>query len=208
MLALPDMSMRAPALFVRSTRRIVQITRPLALAFLLFTGACASTPGQRGSQEAAKKPLMGGIAEFRVASYDGVNLVGRVLLGATAEPLVIDGRLVAFGNVELKNLRACGKKDRLLHYVFDVVLPPARPDQIITIRPGYWYGRKVNFGLFDEKETGIGPECIEGELMVLARGARVAATLPIRVVRTDKPPAPPDGGTGEPKPPPSDAGAP
>jgi hypothetical protein len=26
----------------------MQITRPFALAFLLFTGACASTPGDRG----------------------------------------------------------------------------------------------------------------------------------------------------------------
>jgi hypothetical protein len=104
-------------------------TRPLALAFLLLTGACAATPGDRGAQEAPRTPLRGGVAEFRVTSYDGGDLKGRVLLGATV-------------------------------------------------------------------------------LVVSALGGRVAARLPIRVVRTDKPVVPPDGGAEEPKPPPSDAGAP
>jgi hypothetical protein len=84
MLALPDMRMRLSALFVGLTPCTVQVTRAIALAFVLLTGACASTPRERGSQEAAKKSLRGGIAEFRVTSYDGRKLKGRVLLGATA----------------------------------------------------------------------------------------------------------------------------
>ncbi len=63
---------------------------PLALAFLILTGACASTPmldpAERRAQEAAKKPARGGIAEFRVNSYDGHRLKGRLLLGATVDP--------------------------------------------------------------------------------------------------------------------------
>lgn len=184
----------------------MQITRPLALAFLLTTGACASTLGERGSQEAAKTPLRGGVAEFRLISYDGGDLRGRVLLGATVDTLVIDGRLAADREVELNKVRACGKTELLGKYIVDRFSPP-RPDQIVTLPRGYWHGANVHFFLWD-KVTGLGPDCFEADLVLRARGGRIAATLPIRVVRTDKPPAPPDEGTEEPKPLPSDAGAP
>jgi hypothetical protein len=187
----------------------MQITRPLALAFLLFfTGACASTPGDRGAREIAKKPLRGGIAEFRITSYNGRVLEGRVLLGATVDPLVIDGRLFEGKDVELKKVRACGKTELQKYWVMEDLLSPHRPDDIITIRRGYWHGANEHFFLFDEKITGPGPDCFDAELVVRALGGRVAATLPVRVVRTDKPPAPPDGEAEEPKPPASDAGAP
>jgi hypothetical protein len=184
----------------------MRITRPLALAFLFLTGACASTPGDRGSQEAAKTPLRGGVAEFRLTFYDGGDLRGRVLLGATADTLVIDGRLYEDSKVELNKVRACGKTEVIGHIIVDRFAPP-RPDQIVTLRRGYWHGSNVFFLLWNT-ETGPGPDCFEAELVVRVLDGRVVATLPIRVVRTDKPPATPDGGTGEPKPPPSDGGAP
>jgi hypothetical protein len=183
------------------------MTRPVAFAILLLTGACASTPGDRGSREVAKKPLRGGIVEFRVTSYDGYDLKGRVLLGATVDTLVIDGRLYEGIDVDVAKVRACGKTELLTYWAPDWLSPPPRPDEIVTLRRGYWHGENVLFPLFFAT-TGLGPDCFEAELMVRALDRRVAATLPIRVVRTDKPPAPPDRGTEEPKPPPSDAGAP
>jgi hypothetical protein len=185
----------------------MQITRPVALAFLLLTGACASTPRERGSQEAPKKPLRGGVAEFRVTSYVGRVLEGGVLLGATVDPFVIDGRLVEAKDVELEKVRACGKTELLKYWVMES-LEPHREDEVVTLSRGYWHGAYVDFPLFEEKITGLGPDCFEAEMVLRVLDGRIAATLPIRVVRTDKPPAPPDGGTGEPKPPPSDAGAP
>jgi hypothetical protein len=184
----------------------MQITRSLALAFLLLTGACAATPGDRGAQEAPRTPLRGGVAEFRVTSYDGGHLEGRVLLGATIDTLVIKGDLLPDSNVELEKARACGKTEVREHYIVDWIAPPG-PEEIITLRRGYWYGRNVYFFLWD-KETGLGPDCFDAELVVRALGGRVAATLPIRVVRTDKPAVPPDGAAEEPKAPALDAGAP
>lgn len=186
----------------------MSVTRSTALVFLLLTGACASTPGDRGSREPAKKALRGGVAEFQVISYDGEEVKSRVLLGAAVDPLVIDGRLIESSDVELENFRTCDNKARLAHIIDDRSAPPPRQDQIITVRPGYWYGRKVSFWPFSEHEKGPGPECFEAELVVRAIDGRDAAKLPIRVVRTDRPPAALDGGTEEPKPPPSDAGAP
>jgi hypothetical protein len=156
----------------------------------------------------AKKPLRGGVAEFRVISYDGEILEGRVLLGATVDPLVIDGRLIESTDVQMDSFRACDSKDWLKHIDDCILSRPPQAGEIITISPGYWYGGKVKFWPFDKEQTGLGPDCFEAELVLRVLDGRVAATLPIRVVRTDKPPTPPDGGTEQPKPPASDAGAP
>jgi hypothetical protein len=180
--------------------------RPIALAFLMLTGACASTPGDTASRETAKKPLRGVVAEFQLTSYDGEDIKGRVLIGATVDPLVMDSHPLESADLELVNLRACGEKREVPHIIFDLV--GTYPMKVITIRPGYWYGKNVVYGFF-EKKRGLGPECLEAELVVRDHVSRVATRLPIRVVRTDKPPAPPDGGApAEPKPPPSDGGAP
>jgi hypothetical protein len=189
----------------------MSITKPIVLASLIFTSACASTPTGSGARAAADKPLRGGIAEFQVISYDGQTIKGRILLGATIDPLVVDGRLNLYGDVDIdvRTLQACGKKDPVGYIQYDVSPLPPRPDQIVTIRPGYWYGRTVNYWLFHKKVTGLGPECLEAELVVRALDGRDAAKIPIHVVRTDKPTPSPDGGTpAEPKPPASDAGAP
>jgi hypothetical protein len=187
----------------------MQIIRRVPLAFLLLlSGACASTPGDRGSREAKQAPLRGGVAEFRVTSYDGSDLKGRVLIGATVDPLMIDGRMYEWKDVELEKVRECGKTEVLKYWVMEYLPPPPRPDEVVTLSRGYWHGANVYFPLFDKNKTGLGPDCFEAELVIRARGLRVAARLPIRVVRTDKPPATPDGGTEEPKTPPSGAGAP
>jgi hypothetical protein len=185
------------------------ITKPGALALVLMTSACASNLGDGRLRKAPKEPLRGGVAEFQVISYDGDTVKGRVLLGATIDPLVIDRRIIPPINVEVKNLQLCdNKKDPFQYIEFDVSAPPRRPEDIITVRPGYWYGGKISYWLFAAKQTGPGPDCFEAELVVRALDGRVAARLPIRVVRTDKPPAAPAGGTEAPKPRASDAGAP
>ncbi len=149
-----------------------------------------------------------GSLNSRSPSYDGHDLKGRVLLGATIDTLVIDGRLYDWKDVELEKIRECGKTEPLKYWVMEWLPPPPRPEEIVALPRGYWHGASIRFPLFDERTTGLGPDCFEAELVVRARGLRVAARLPIKVVRTDKPPLTPDGGTEAPEPPPSDAGAP
>jgi len=175
-----------------------------ALALILMTGACASNPGTW--PKPPKEPLRGGVAEFQVTSYDGEDIKGRVLIGATIDPVVMYYYLLESSDLELVNIRACGETREVPHTIFDLVVPD--PDKVITIRPGYWYGTNVLYGLF-AKNIGLGPNCLEAELVVRDSSSRVVTRLPIRVVRTDKPPPPPDGGApSAPKPPASDAGAP
>src|SRR4051794_16549118 len=105
----------------------MQFISPLALAILL-TGACASTPGDRGSQETEKKPLRGGSVEFRLTRYDGRNFEGRVLLGATVDPLVVDREWLEGADVELRKVRACGKTELLEYIQADAWLVGERED--------------------------------------------------------------------------------
>ena len=176
----------------------MQTTTSLTLAFLLLLpSACASAQRTAVSQEPLKKPLRGGVAEFRLTSYDGGDLRGRFLIGATIDTLVIDGRLFEDRTLELKKARACGTSEVREHYIVDRFAPP-EPNEIVTLPKGYWHGSDVYFFLWD-KETGLGPDCLEAELIVHTLDSRVAATLPIKVVRTDKPPATPPGVAEEPK---------
>jgi len=163
-------------------------------------------PEGEGIAEASTPPR-GGIAEFHLTSYDGYTFKGRVLLGATIDPLVIQDKLLEGANVELEKVRACGKAE-LLPYMMPDLWILREPEAFITLHRGYWYGANIFFDLFWEERTGRGPDCIEAELVLHVRGYAVAARLPIRVERTDKPPAIPDGGTEPPKPPPADGGMP
>ena len=184
----------------------MQVIRLFALVLFILTGACASTPGNAASRETAKKPPRGVVAEFQLTSYDGEDIKGRVLIGATIDPLVMYSHMLESADLELVNIRACGEKREAPHTIFDLVA--LEPEKFTTIRPGYWYGKNVVYGLFS-KQRRLGPDCLEAELEVQDSASHVVAKLPIRVVRTDKPPAPPDGGApAEPKPPASDAGAP
>jgi hypothetical protein len=196
------------------------------LALILSTGACASAPGRRGSETPPKEPLRGGIAEFQVTSYDGESIEGRMLLGATVDPLVIDGRFIPTSTilVDWDSVRVCGKEESLGGaggVDYDIFVRPPRPEDIVILRPGYWYGRNIKYWLFIKRKPGPGPgpgegpgptggpQCIEAEFVVRARGGRPAARARIHAVRTDKLPAPPDGGAPPaPKPPAPPPGAP
>lgn len=174
----------------------MRITRPLGFA-LLLPCACASTQAFPVEPTPPKEPVRGAIAEFRLISYDTSRFSGRVLIGATIDTLVIDGRLLANSSVELEKTRACGTTEVREHYVMDSFFYP-RPNQIVTLHKGYWHGSDVYFILWD-KETGLGPDCLEADLVLNVLDGREAARLPIKVVRTDKPETAPTGAAQAPK---------
>lgn len=185
----------------------MHITRALGVTLLLLV-ACAGAPANSGSQEAEKKPIKGGVVEFRLTSYDTLEITGRVMLGATTEPFVVSRKLLEGADISLDKVRPCDKTTRLEYVMADAWIGAGLEDSF-TLRPGYWYGVNVHFPLFSEHQTGLGPDCLEANLVVRAHSAQIAATLPIRIERTDKPPASPDGGPpADWKPPASDGGTP
>lgn len=180
----------------------------VGLSLILLTGACASTSGRRASQSPPDEPIRGAVAEFQVTSYDGQALRGRVLIGATIDPLVVDGRFipsVSF-NLDQSTLRMCGMEKPIDSIDNDLFVRTPRPEDILTLRPGYWYGATFEYWLFPRAKPGPlpgpgeepgptgGPECIEGEFVVRALSGRPVARVRFHAVRNDKLPAPSDRG--------------
>lgn len=145
--------------------------------------ACGGVSGENSKSPSPKTPIQGGLLEFALASFDGKIMKGRVLLGASIETFSLDSRLVEDVGIEVRDIRACDKPDRLEYKAFDWVMDAPSPDQIVVLRPGYWYGRDVKFPLFDEQTKPGLPDCFEGKMMAWTLDGRLAATLPIRVAK-------------------------
>lgn len=159
-----------------------------ALVLLSALGsACGTVYTDMEPRAVPQTPLQGAVAEFKALSFDGKDLKGRLLLGATADTLIIDGRLFEYSEVELRDLQTCDSKKPLTYHEFDYYRPPMKPEDRITIQPGYWYGTDLHFHLFDEHIMAVFPDCFEAKLMVWVLDGRLAATLPIRVIRSDQP---------------------
>src|SRR5678815_1531220 len=95
----------------------VPITKAGALALILMTGACASNAGEWNRQKAPEEPPRGVVAEFQVTSYDGEDIKGRVLIGATIDPLVMYSHMLESADLELVNIRACGETHEAPHII-------------------------------------------------------------------------------------------
>lgn len=159
----------------------------MAFGISLFLGACASAPMEMVTSTTPKTPIKGAIAEFSITSFDGRTLEGRLLLGATAEPFKLDGRLSEDVDIELRNVRECDTNKGLTYYQFDLVMQAPQSDEIVTVRPGYWYGVNTSFLLFGDKIKAPKPDCFEAELWVWSLERRSVVKRFIRVERTDKP---------------------
>lgn len=176
------------------------ITKPGIFALLLMPCACAPAAGHADSQTPSQGPLRGAVAEFHVTLYDGRMLEGRFLIGATDyDPLPVNAQLNMFDDVLIEKVRACGTtkilpfRDRGPRWE---AARRGRVKRIVTLEKDEWHGANVFFPLFDSMWPW--PDCFETDLRVLAADGRVLLILPVRIERTDKPPATPDGGVPKP----------
>ncbi len=123
--------------------------------------ACATAGGVRGSPTRPKEPLRGGVLEFRLDSYDGRMIEGRLLVGTTIDPLAVDTRLIEWTDVELENLHACGNAEPLEYLSYDIFTYEPKENYAVLLRPGSWYGGTVNFLLFNQQIKNIGLPCFD-----------------------------------------------
>src|SRR5690348_14470079 len=110
----------------------MHLIRHMTLALILLASACASNRGAWKPPPAPNKPIRGGVVEFQVTSYDGEDVGGRVLIGATSEPLVIDSRLTALTvYIDGSTFHACGNKERIIIEGCKglLVFRPPKPDE-------------------------------------------------------------------------------
>lgn len=131
------------------------------------------------------------VLDVQDIQYDGLSLSTRVLVSPEDGLLCLDKRLIPYIHVEIKRVSDC-KHGAVASMLVDVLAPRARPEDLLVLEPGYWYGRTVRFALFDEHLGGIGPECVEADIC-LASGGRTVAR---KHIRAERPPVPEtsDGG--------------
>jgi hypothetical protein len=162
------------------------VTRTAFLGFLFLATACASTTQAVQPQA----PPRGGVLEFRLESYDGRIIKGRLLVSATQSVFRIDSRQAGWYALYYDGLHTCGKTEPQRYIDFDYMFSPIPPDQIIPIYPGKWYGENVEFWIMDQRaDHGEGPVCIETTLTARTPDRQTIATIPVRIERTDKPAA-------------------
>jgi hypothetical protein len=162
------------------------VARTAFLGFLSLTTACASS-----TQAVHQAPPRGGVLEFRLESYDGRIIKGRLLVSSTQSVLRIDSRRAGWYTLDYDGLHTCGKREPQRYFHFDSIFSPIPPDEIMPIYPGKWYGESVEFWIMNHRsDHGEGPDCIETTLSARTADRQLIATIPIRVERIDKPAAP------------------
>jgi hypothetical protein len=171
------------------------VARTAFLGFLFLATACASS--SQAVQPQA--PPRGGVLEFRLESYDGRTIKGRLLLSATQSMFRIDSRRGMWYGLDYDRLHTCGKTEPQRYVDHDFNVPFPRPEDIVTIYPGKWYGANVTFSIMNHRlDNGEGPDCIETTLSTVTADRQTIARLPVRIERTDKPAAPKAEGAKEP----------
>lgn len=177
----------------------------IGAALLVVLTACTGFPffGRRAPSssdcEAIRKAWTEGtqapprtLLEVQDIQYDGLHLSGRILVSPEDGRLCLDRRLIPYIHVEVMSVSDC-KHGAVASIRVDAIAPRARPEDLLVLEPGFWYGRTVRFWLFDEHlGGGLGPECIEAELYLRSGGRTVARQR----IRAERPPVPaaPDGG--------------
>lgn len=166
----------------------------LGVASLILVAACGGIPfwsreGARPATDDTQVPPRIKV-EFQDVHYDGRVLSGLVLISPEGKSLRLHKRFLP----DVQQVADCARRPTV-SIIMDYFGSMPRPDDLLILEPGYWYGRRVSFTLFDEYFTGIGPECIDARLLISSFDGQLVAGVPIRAVR---PPVPEtDGGVPE-----------
>lgn len=167
-----------------------------------LVGPLFSKSSERGAQaervEAPAPPQS--VLEVQDIHYDGWTLSARVLISPESGPLRLNRQLIPTVHVQLWGVSDC-KSGAVASLNADLLVPRPRPEDLLVVEPGYWYGRTVSFKPFDEHFTGIGPECVEAYLRLFSFDGQPVTRQRIRAVRPAAQDAdggmPPDGGVLE-----------
>jgi hypothetical protein len=160
----------------------------LGAVSLLFLVACSGFPflGRKPADHEVMKADARISPQVRLEvqdiQYDGLTLSARVLVSPESGPLRLNRQLVPNIHVELWGVSDC-KYGAVGSIRVDLIPRKVRPEDLLVLEPGYWFGRTVHFGPFDEHLTGLGPECIEAYIRLFSFDGKPVARQRIRAVR-------------------------
>jgi hypothetical protein len=164
--------------------------------FPLFSRGAADRPANAiGDAPSISGDFTQARLEWQTISFDGETLHGRLLVSPAGSPLRIDKRLIESFDLSVDSVMECDTGIGLANVIMDVLAPPLREEDILTLAPGFWYGKEVRLFLFAEHATQQPlPQCFEAEIVYHALDVKNAARTHVRVERT-LPPLPADAGT-------------
>jgi hypothetical protein len=142
--------------------------------------------------------------ELADVHYDGETLSGRLLVTPVTHSLRLDRRLISYSHINVSAVSVCGTGELVPFVIWDAVPPQARDEDLLILECGYWYGTTMNYKLFIERAKGLGPECIDVQLVLLSFDGKPVANQRVQAKRTHRTPV--DGGTPEEPSPTADAG--
>jgi hypothetical protein len=166
----------------------------LGLASLVVTAACAGLPfwtqddAKLATDDTQIPPRVR--VEFQDVQYDGLVLSGRVLISPEEKSLRLNKRFLP----DIQSVADCARQPHA-RLIMDYFGSMPSAEDLLVLEPGYWYGRTVRFVLFSEHFTGIGPECIDAQLLISSFDGKRVASVPIRAVGPPRPER--DGGVPE-----------
>ena len=119
---------------------------------------------------------------FQDATYDGVWLRGRVLVGASDGPVLVDVDMDEENGLTIDDVKTCDTGEKVRYWVQDsVCVENCEPRPPLLLYPGDWYGKEISRELFSRAP---GPECFEFRLRLNLPGSQISeadAHLDLRV---------------------------
>lgn len=170
----------------------------LASASFLLMTACSAMPlfwqpkagGEAGNATKVEKgsgdinDQTRAALEMQDIRYDGQTLSGRIMVGAVRGDIRLDRRLISSASVNVDSVSDCMTGSPVTFLLVDGFPPAPRDEDLLILKPGYWYGTEVRFPLFSERFMGrAGPDCIEADVSLLSYSGEPVGSVHIRAVR-------------------------
>jgi hypothetical protein len=158
-------------------------------AALLLLVSCKGFPLFWSAGMPPLEPPARAHVELQNVRYDGQTLSGRLLIAAEENRLRLDKRLIESVYLTTESISDCSTGQTLPFLVMDVLASRPREEDILVLKPGYWYGKDVSIPLFTESlSQQFHPACIDAEFSFHALGGETAARLRVRAERSDQHP--------------------
>lgn len=124
-------------------------------------------------------------SELQDIHYDGWTLSGRLLVSPEEGRIRIDERLIESTALSIQSVKDCSTGQPVEFMVMDVAAKPPQPEDILVLKPGYWYGKDIRLPLVAEAPgKSRGPACIEADLLLNTLG-KATALIHVRAESTE-----------------------
>jgi hypothetical protein len=114
------------------------LSERFAIIILAFGSACAEVQVVPDASDRA-------ILLIENATYDGHRFAGRVLVTSSKGEMQIDARTVS--QLDVRSVTECATGQATSVVARDYANPPPKAGDILSLRPGVWFGKDVRFDL-------------------------------------------------------------